>query len=115
MKDVIRNEIIERIDRLERENRRLKRFGKAGLLVVLAAVLCGAWKADEAKKVETQVLVIRDPAGNVRGTLGADPNGLVALQLFDQARRSRFSAIVSDNGLTDLSLRSGEGKSETSL
>jgi len=65
------NNIVHRLDRLERENRRLKRIGALVLVGIAAVVLMGQAKPSKVPKViEAQEFVLKDSNGGVRGVLG---------------------------------------------
>ncbi len=74
--------LTQRLDRLERENRRLK---LAGAFLVLALVAVGAMgqvlpKA-VPKVVEAERFVLRDPGGKIVATLGTEGPGTPSLTL----------------------------------
>jgi hypothetical protein len=75
-----------RLDRLERENRRLKRLLGAGLGALVIVSLTGPAAAralaPPAAQIEAQRFVVRDAAGRVRATLGLDA-GAARLVLMD--------------------------------
>ncbi len=58
----------DRIERLERENRRLKLTGIAALVLMLAVVLMG--QAQPSRTLEANRIIVRDSAGRPRITLG---------------------------------------------
>jgi len=59
--------ISKRLDRLEKENRRLKRLGLAALLIAAAAVVMG--QSPSRRTVEANEFVLRDASGSIRATL----------------------------------------------
>ncbi len=62
----------QRLDRLERENRCLKRAGALALAVIAAVVLMGqATGAKVPKVIEAERFVVRDASGNTRAVLGS--------------------------------------------
>jgi len=64
-----------RLDRVERENRRLKRAGVVALAVIAAVVLMG--QATGSKVVEAQKFVVKDADGTVRAILGEGKSHIV--------------------------------------
>jgi hypothetical protein len=91
-------DLSQRLDRLERENRRLKRIG-AGVLVGLASVvLMGqALPSKVAKVVEAEKFVLRNRTGAELAVLdqGLDDGG--RLTIMDERGRGR--ARLSDQGV----------------
>ena len=77
--------LARRLDRLERENRRLKRAGVVILGVIAAVVLMGqATPRKVAKVIEAEKFVLRDAVGTIRAVLGpGELGGLYHLTLFD--------------------------------
>ena len=64
--------LARRLDRVERENRWLKRWGALALAVMAAVVLMGqATGSKVAKVVEAERFVVRDASGNTRAVLGS--------------------------------------------
>ncbi|MGA8285943.1 MAG: hypothetical protein WB796_14415, partial [Candidatus Sulfotelmatobacter sp.] len=60
-------ELEKRVARVEGQNRRLKRTGAAGLIVVALLVIMG--QTSSKKTVEANEFILRDGAGNVRARL----------------------------------------------
>ncbi len=105
--------VVQRLDRVERENRRLKKAGVAILAGIAGVVLMGQAKPSTvAKVVEAEKFVLRDTAGKIRGELKVD-GGSTFLILNDENERSRFQAFVYSKG-GSLNLF-GEGKSRATL
>ena len=77
-------ELLQRLEVLERRNRRLTRLGFVLLLVAIGwPILVGADKPPAGKAIETQKLVIRDPSGTVRAELGTQAGGAPVLAFTD--------------------------------
>jgi hypothetical protein len=72
----------ERLEKVERENRTLKRFGLAILLIVAAAVAMG--QARPNRTVEAENFVLKDPSGRMRAQIYMDPSGTPSLEFFDE-------------------------------
>jgi hypothetical protein len=103
------NMLTRRLDRLERENRRLKLTVALGVLVLAAVALMGQAKSPAVSKVvEAEQFVLRDAGGLIRGRWVAQDNGFVALEFISQAEFARprgarrmmlFNAIDDSVGL----------------
>lgn len=110
MSDRIHDHLTQRLDRLERENRRLKLLGALALLGVAALILMGQTAPTSvANTLEAERFVLRDGAGHVRGTFGLRADGTAALALTDDTQQDRVVLSVTAPGLPglDLSDRSG--------
>jgi hypothetical protein len=83
----------ERLERLERENRRLKRIGGLVLLGAVASLLSGA-DDGKTKPVEAERFVLKDRAGLKRAELSAEPNGSASFNLFDRAGKVRLRMAI---------------------
>ena len=59
--------ITERLDRLEKENRRFKRLGLTALAVMAATLVMG--QSPSRRTVEANEFVLRDASGTIRATL----------------------------------------------
>ncbi len=96
--------LARRLDRVERENRVLKRAGVVALAVIAAVVLMGqATESKVEKVVEAERFVVRDSSGNLRAAL--DESGL---SLFDK-EKTRVRLGVEADGIARLVIR-GEGE-----
>ena len=82
-------ETARRLEALERENRRLRRGGKALVALFGAAILVAAAPAGPRKVVEAERFVVRDAAGKVRAALGIREDGSPSLNLYDQDAKTR--------------------------
>ncbi len=69
MNDPTIETLARRLDRVERENRRLKQAGVVALAVIAAVVLMGQATGKVAKVIEAEKFVLRDPVGNVAARL----------------------------------------------
>ena len=77
--------LVRRLDRVERENQRLKQAGVVALVVIAAVVLMGQATTNKvAKVVEAEKFVLRDADGKGRARLESLPSGLVRLALLDK-------------------------------
>jgi len=90
-----------RLDRVERENRRLKRSGVVALAVIAAIVLMGqaasklAPPGKPGKIVGAEQFIVHDARGGVRAELGTLPNGTVRLILYDRGNPGETRVILS--------------------
>jgi hypothetical protein len=108
--DTSYDHLTRRLDRLERENRRLKLLGGLALLGVAAVTVMGqSTPAPVANTLEAERFVLRDGAGNVRATLGLRPDGSAALALADDTQQDRavLSVTAPGQASVDLSDRAG--------
>ncbi len=88
-----------RLDRVERENRRLKQVGVVVLAVIAAVMLMGHGAPRKvAKVVEAEKFVLRDADGRVRGRLHTKPDGTAGLSLLDKGGTRRIALSVSPKG-----------------
>ena len=71
------HELEERIGRLERENKRLKRWGVVGMLAVVGLALLGqaAPKGGVQDVVRTRLLEVVDDGGNARAGIRVGSHG----------------------------------------
>jgi hypothetical protein len=95
--------LAQRLDRLERENRRLKITGALALLGLISVALMGQAVLSDAPLVEAQTFYVRDKAGRVRAMLGAD-----GLSLMDATGAVRV-AVSATGDAPGLSLRDKAG------
>ncbi len=93
--------LARRLDRVERENRRLKRSGVVALAVIAAIVLMGqaasklAPPGKPGKIVGAEQFIVHDARGGVRAELGTLPNGTVRLVLYDRGNPGETRVILS--------------------
>jgi hypothetical protein len=73
----------ERLERLEKENRALKRFGIGVLSLLAAALVMG--QARPERTVEAEKFVLKDASGRMRGEFGLDNSGTPALAFYDES------------------------------
>ncbi len=94
--------VVRRLERVERENRRLKRWGSVMLLGIACLTMMG--QTQSGKTVEAERFVVRDTKGKVRAELGAFPEGKTALVLYDQERRPRVEVRILPDGRMGLAI-----------
>lgn len=91
-------ELEKRVARVEGQNRRLKRTGAAGLIVVALLVIMG--QTSSKKTVEANEFILRDGAGNVRARLSMNESlSNSELVLFDEKGGTRIK-VEGGNGLS---------------
>jgi hypothetical protein len=94
-----------RLDRLERENRRLKRTGAVALVGIAALVLMGQTTPGEVANVlEAKQFVLRDSRGDTRAVLALGPDGSVGLGLSDKAGTARAWLSLGPQGSPSFAL-----------
>lgn len=124
--------LIRRVDRLERQNQRIKRAG-AGVLIGFAALLLMGQGSPTGQVIEAQRFVIRDPmTGKGRAgfsilqdgsvglsisavdgrslSLSADAGGNMGFMLYDRNRKARAELFSGPDGTAMFVLRDGGGK-----
>ncbi len=100
-----------RLERMERENRRLKRVGVAVLAALAAVVLMAQANPPKvAKVIEAERFVLQDAAGKVRGELSVLPGGQAGLGLYDQNANLRAMLSLWRDGRPSLELYDENGK-----
>lgn len=102
----------ERVETLERENRRIKRIGIAAALLVVGLGFMG--QAAPSRTIEAQRFVLKDESGIARATLGMDLE-VPQLQLYDSLGKSRVSLSVDALGQPALTLYDGAGNQTVNL
>lgn len=120
MNEPTMDKLVQRLDRLERDNRRMKRFGALVIVLIAAVVLMGQSTISKVVSVvEAEKFVLRDSSGRKRALLTASDSN-VTFSLYDRKGAIGVSLeTIDDKGsslfLTDkkskirLLLRSKEG------
>jgi len=91
MNEPTMNNMAQRIDRLERGNRRMKRIGAVVLVGVATVFLMGQAKPSKvAKVIEAEKFILRDKNGIVRASLTIGENGVTALGFTDEEGKTRI-------------------------
>ncbi len=89
--------LLKRLDRLEEQNRWLKRAGAIVVTLGCAAVLAGA--AAPKKTLEAEEILLRGPNGETRAKLGMNDSGdAVRLSLLDRKGTPRAGLAVTNDG-----------------
>jgi hypothetical protein len=101
-----------RLDELERDNRRLKRYTNTMLVVIALVLGLGAALVFYSGKVglpgspqtvSAQQFVLRDGKGTIRGAWGVGDDGAVRIALSDGRGRQRVRLSLLDDGSAGLS------------
>jgi hypothetical protein len=94
--------LLNRLQKLERENRKMKRFGAVVLIVMSALVLMGQTRKN--RSLDADSLVIRDATGNVRIELGLLDDHHPFLRMFSGSDNKTASMLLESkpkgSGLT---------------
>ena len=86
----------ERIQRIERQNRRFKQLTFAALVALGVLVLMGQAPV-KGRTVEAETIILKDADGKVRARLATKGHG-VLLRLFDRKEQVREEFAVNDEG-----------------
>ena len=93
--------LVQRLERVERQNRNLKRLGYVAV-VVLGAILFLA-QVPGHRTVEAQSFILKDASGQVRAELSTDAQNTPALILRDDKGNARVSVGGGDKPFLTLS------------
>src|SRR5262249_409088 len=108
--------LARRLERLERENRRLKLAGALTLVGPAALVVMGQTAPTQvANSIEAERFVLRDAGGKVRATLGLRPDGTAAFAIGDEAQQERALLSVTAQGLAGMELADSSGHPRAGL
>ncbi len=115
MNEPTMDKLVQRLDRLERENRRLKRIGALVVVGIAAVVLMGQARLSKvAKVIEAEKFVLRDTSGQIGAILFTVDGGSPHLEFRDKKRNLRITlGVLGDVG--HLSLFSENGNSAITL
>jgi hypothetical protein len=95
--------VVTRLERVERQNWRLKVGGTLALLVAGAGLLMGQ-AMPKATTMEAEAFVLRDATGKQRAALHLAADGGPALSFFDPAGVGRAALRLDREGSPDLTL-----------
>jgi hypothetical protein len=111
---------LNRIENLERDNRRLQRSSSLsfiGMAVLLGLVVALVWVTGRhglpgsvAREVAARQFVLRDQNGLLRGVWGMGDDGAVRLVLQDPAGRPRVKVSLLQDGTAGLSFSDSAGR-----
>jgi hypothetical protein len=113
----------QRLERLERENRWMRRMGAVAVAVAAAVFLMGqqygrTLKADTLRvggplkhvRIDGDGITIRDADGTARIVLGIDKKNTAGLSLSDGDGVQRAILVASANGFTNMDLKDRNGR-----
>jgi hypothetical protein len=107
-------DVVRRLERLERENKNLRRAGIAALAVTGAALLASA--SSVCKTVWAERFVLKDPSMRERAVLTAyETGGTPKLSLLDEHGREALTFGVGNDGVAFLELPGEEGPVRRSI
>ena len=114
--------LLQRVDRLERENRRLKAVGLTVLVLIIAVMLMGQ-TFDEVMAAHVMMareFILMDEHGNTRASFGLTETGHAGLWFYDDDQTARLAlgfdwagprlSFVDTEGETRAALGLGDGK-----
>lgn len=116
MTDLTLESLAERVNRVERQNRRL-RIGVVVALLLIVAVAASAVslvKARKPKALEAERFVLRDADGKMRADLGLTKEKRPALTLYDAKGTARVSLDLAEEG-PSLVMHNAQGKKQVAL
>ncbi len=105
--------VLQRLERLERANRRWQIVVSVFVLLSVGVVLMGAEHAKAppvAEELRARTFLLVDAQGMPLARLGYLPHGGVGLGLYDKGRQSRVLLSMDDDGASSLSLYGKEGR-----
>ena len=104
MTELAMNTLAKRLDRLEGENRRLRRMSLMLLLGAATMALMGQTPQHRPlRTLEAEEFLLRDSRGQVRASLGTSQNpSATALQIYNGNGKPRTLLIVSGDGTSSL-------------
>jgi len=116
----ISEQIVRRIEQVERQNRSLRRYLTAvAALGVMGAVALSVFEAASQARagatVESNRFVLRNPEGKIVAALGVNSYGTANLVLLDKQERMRATIGVNDNGDPAFVLANPEGQQRLTL
>jgi hypothetical protein len=100
----------QRLERLERENRWMRRLGAVAVAVVAAVLLMGQDKAKDLPDLVVRSLTVKDKDGKVRATLATLATGSAYLRFLDKSGKRRAALDVLNDGTPRLRLFDAKGK-----
>ncbi len=103
-----------RLERLERENRWMKRAGAVGIALAAVVLVMGQAKA-EPRVIEAEAFVVRDGEGKQRAVLSMEKPNTPSLVLFDKNGTKRVYLLAEQGGRASLGLGPEDGEIRTVL
>ena len=108
MHQSMENELIARVEKLESDNRRLRRIGVLGALLLVGGALFLAWKPLDGS-VEAPKFVLAGNDGKQRMVWALERDGSPGMTLFDANQKTRFTLKMGPDGTPNLLMRDAEG------
>jgi hypothetical protein len=99
--------VVGRLEHVERENHRLKRWGAVALIGIVAMVLMGQ-AVPGSRTVEAEQFVLKDASGKTRGTMATRADGTPRLEFLEEDGKPRVVLAVWPNGSASLGLSEKE-------
>jgi hypothetical protein len=96
--------LTERVSRLERENRLMRRFAAGLLLLAASGGMLAANAGRHARLLEAERLVIKDSSGTPRAAFGLTRSGQPELVLHDDAGQERIALRGNSDGTSGVEL-----------
>jgi hypothetical protein len=87
--------LLDRLQKLESENRKMKRFGASVLVAIAVLILMG--QAGKSRALDADSLVIRDTSGRVRIEIGTGDDTSPTLKMFGGSDNKNPSVVLSSN------------------
>ena len=116
MNEPVIEQTLRRLERLERENRRIKRIGVCALFGAVVLIVMGqARPSNVAKVIEAERFVVRGAAGSVSAVLGVNPDGNMGLEIRDKSGKAGVALGMGSSGNPALRLDGQDGKTGIAL
>jgi len=96
--------LVTRVNRLERENRRMKLMGVLVLLGITAVMVMGQASSSNPTILRAEQFILQDKNGNARGAFLSHPDGSPGLIMTDSQNKLRIGVMVKPNGEPSLNL-----------
>jgi hypothetical protein len=110
------NNLLKRLDRVERENRWLKLIGAFTVVGLSALLFMGQAKpSNVARTIDAEKFVVRDANGQIGAVLGITGDGNLGLEIRDKNGKAGLVLGIGLNGNPALRMDSKEGKSGLAL
>jgi hypothetical protein len=100
----------QRITRLERQLRWLKRLGALAIAVGAVVVLVGQGFGEEPRTLEATALYLKDRVGKVRASFRLKRNGNPELLMLDEDQSPRITLVVRPDQAPALNLLGKKGR-----
>ncbi len=101
--------VVERLEELEQQNRRLKLMGVMVLILAGAGLLMGQ-VVPSSRTVEAEQFVLKDVSGKPRGILAIRADGTPRLEFLEEDGKPRAALATAADGSPSLSLLDRDGK-----